>query len=462
MTWTFPLVAELLSLHGLAVMIGLLIYVLASHALKQRRHPAAAVGWVMVMVLLPYVGLPLYLLFGTRKLVHSGNHSPLAAHDQDIRGDGAWARRLAYAMGQPLVSGYANLRIHADGVEARDALWEVIDGARRELVLCTFILGSDEFGNALAARLISRAQAGVRVRFMLDGVGRWMGGYRDLGALKAAGVEVALFVPLLHSPLRGRTNLRNHRKIVVADGARLWCGGRNLAAEYFTGSPGQAPWQDLTFDLHGPLAQQAGELFERDWAFATGVPHASSDHADPPPVQPFGQVVASGPDQADDTVHALLVAGCFNARRRIVVATPYFVPDEVLLMALTQAAWRGVAVDLILPRRSNHLMADHVRHRALRDLAAAGVRIWLVPYMNHAKAIVIDDMLALAGSLNLDSRSLFLNYEMMVAFYAGEDVGRFAGWLEAQREKATLYQAQAPGLLRELSEGLVLWLAFQL
>ena len=462
MTWTFPLVAELLSLHGLAVMIGLLIYVLASHALKQRRHPAAAVGWVMVMVLLPYVGLPLYLLFGTRKLVHSGNHPPLGAPAGNIRGEGAWARKLAAAMGQPPVAEYANLRIHADGVEAQRALWEVIDSAERELVVCTFILGNDEFGDALVARLVRRARAGVRVRFMLDGVGRWIGGYRNFNAMKAAGVHVGLFVPLLHSPLRGRTNLRDHRKIVVADGARLWCGGRNLAAEYFTGSAAQKPWQDLTFDLQGALARQAGELFERDWTFATGLPPADIAHAYPAPAEPFGQVIASGPDQADDTVHALLVAGCFNARQRIIAATPYFVPDEVLLMALTQAAWRGVAVDLILPRRSNHLMADHVRHRALRDLAAAGGRVWFVPYMNHAKAIVIDDMLALAGSLNLDSRSLFLNYEMMIAFYAGEDVRRFAGWLETQREKATLYEPHVPGLMRELSEGLVLWLGFQL
>lgn len=462
MNLSVALAAQLLSLHGLAVMIGLLIYVLASHALKQRRHPAAAVGWVMVMVLLPYVGLPLYLLFGTRKLVHSRNHPPLASHAPDMRGDGAWARRLASAMGQPPVAAYENLRIHAGGVQALEALWELIDCAERELVLSTFIFGSDEFGDALAARLIAKAQAGVRVRLMLDGVGRWMSGRRDLGALETAGVRVVLFVPLLHSPLRGRTNLRNHRKIVVADGTRLWCGGRNLAAEYFTGSAGEAPWQDLTFDLHGPLARQAAELFERDLAFATGLPLASSDHAVPLPGQRFGQVIASGPDQADDTVHALLVAGCFNARHRIIAATPYFVPDVVLLMALTQAAWRGVVVDLILPRRSNHRMADHVRHRALRDLAAAGVRVWLVPYMNHAKAVVIDDTLALAGSLNLDSRSLFLNYELMVAFYAGEDVQRFAGWLEAQRDKATLYEAHAPGMLRELSEGLLLWLAFQL
>src|SRR5579862_6142767 len=139
MTSTFALAAQLLSLHGLAVMLGLLVYVTASHALKQRRHPAAAVGWVLLMVLLPYVGLPLYLLFGTRKLVHSGNHPPLAPHDPEIRGDDAWARQLAAAMGQPPVVPYENLRIHADGAQAKEYLWEVIASATRELVVCTFI-----------------------------------------------------------------------------------------------------------------------------------------------------------------------------------------------------------------------------------------------------------------------------------------------------------------------------------
>ena len=241
MTWTFPLIAELISLHGLAAMTGLLIYVLGSHVLKQRRHPAAAVGWVLVMVLLPYVGLPLYLLFGRRKLVHSANHPPLAADIADVKAEGAWARQLAAAMAQPAAAGYENLRIHADGAQALEALWEVIESARRELILSTFIIGNDDFGEALAACLESKARAGVRVRFMLDGVGRWMGGFRNLGPLEAAGVDVALFVPLLHSPLRARTNLRNHRKILVPDGMRLWSGGRGLAAEYFTGSPSQPP-----------------------------------------------------------------------------------------------------------------------------------------------------------------------------------------------------------------------------
>jgi cardiolipin synthase len=289
-----------------------------------------------------------------------------------------------------------------------------------------------------------------------------MSGSPDLRELEAAGVQIALFVPLWHSPIKGGFNLRYHRKLVVADGERVWCGGRNLAAEYFEGARNQAPWQDLTFDLRGALARQAGKLYERDWAFATGSGGAEGNGASEAATQPFAQVIASGPDQADDTVHALLLTACFKARTRIVAATAYFLPSDALLTALCLAARRGVSVDLILPERSNHPMADLARHRALRDLAAAGARVWLVPYMLHAKAVVIDDGLALAGSANLDARSLFLNYELMVAFYAAADVRRFAGWIARQRDGAKRYEARAPGLLLDLTEGLVLWLAFQL
>jgi cardiolipin synthase len=181
-----------------------------------------------------------------------------------------------------------------------------------------------------------------------------------------------------------------------------------------------------------------------------------------PAQQPFAQVIASGPDQADDTVHDLLVTACFKAQSRILAVTPYFVPGNVLEMAMTLAARRGVSVDLILPRRSNHRMADFARHRALRDIAEAGGRVWLVPYMIHAKGVVVDDSLALSGSANLDGRSLFLNYEMMVAFYAAADVRRFAGFIDRHREAAKAYVARQPGIFRDLAEGLVLWLAFQL
>ena len=173
-------------------------------------------------------------------------------------------------------------------------------------------------------------------------------------------------------------------------------------------------------------------------------------------------MIASGPDQMDDTLYTLLVSGFFASRKRIIAATPYFVPNPTLLMSLTLAARRGVAVDLLMPRKSNHRLADLARHRALRELASAGARIWFLPHMIHAKVVVIDDEIALAGSANLDERSLFLNYELMVSFYEPADVKRFAGWIERQKSAAVLYIAHPPGLWREIAEGLLLWLAFQL
>jgi cardiolipin synthase len=142
--------------------------------------------------------------------------------------------------------------------------------------------------------------------------------------------------------------------------------------------------------------------------------------------------------------------------------TPYFVPDVALLQALCLAARRGVAVDLLLPARSNHRLSDLARSRALRSLAAAGARVWLAPGMLHAKLAVVDDALALGGSANFDSRSLFLNYECMLAFRQPDDVARFALWFERERVPASAYVATRPGLLRDASEGMLLWLGFQL
>ncbi len=452
----------LLSVHGLIVVLGLLTYIVTTHSLQQRRSPTAAISWVLTIGLIPYVGLPLYLFFGTRKLAHHGRRvlgkRPAPTRNQDA----AWPRLLAASMGQPPVAGYRNLHIHAEGKEALRSLWDLIDGAEHELVLCTFIIGRDAIGRALIARLIRKARAGVKVRLMLDGVGRMMGGWINLRTLRAAGVQVALHGQMLHIPFKSHANMRNHRKLVVADGARLWCGGRNFAAAYFGGDHEHAPWQDLSFDLAGPLAAQARELFERDWAFATGSPRVEGTRVAQSTREPFAQVIASGPDQMDDTVHDLLVTACFKARKRIIAVTPYFVPTYALLKALSLTARQGVIVDLILPERSNHWMADFARHRGLRELATAGARIWLAPYMLHAKTVVIDDSVALAGSVNLDSRSLLLNYELMVAFYAGADVRRFTRFADKHRQKSARYQARKAGLLRDLTEGLVLWLAFQL
>ncbi len=461
------------TLHGLVVMLGLTVYAITSHTLKQRRHPSAAIAWVIALVVTPYITLPLYLIFGSRKVVVASRRSVIA-HSQPLpvldTCDPAFkSEHLAQALGLPASASFEQLTIHQDGSQALQTLRSMISSATKTLDVCTFLFGRDVLGDEITALLAQRAGQGVRIRLLIDGIGFYIGGHPNLKRLSSAGVQVALFVSPLRSPLRGRTNLRNHRKLVIVDGTWMWTGGRNLAAEYFEGDPNslrkKPAWIDLSFDLRGALARQADQRFEQDWMFATKGVTAKRPHPGVPALVAgagSARLIASGPDQADDTIYTLLVSACFTAHSRILTVTPYFVPDATLLMALTLAARRGIAVDLLLPRKSNHRLADIARHAALRELAAAGARIWLAPSMIHAKAVLIDDDLALVGSANLDERSLFLNYELMVAFYEPSVVQSFTRWIALQQNSAASYRARPPGLARELVEGLVRWVAFQL
>jgi cardiolipin synthase A/B len=457
-----------LTLHSLVMTLAVLVYVVHSHVMQQRRQPTAAIAWMLFILLMPYLALPAYLFFGSRKL-----DRPRAKPPEGVPlplSTGRWDVETLRALRQPAPSGYTDFKLHADGAAAQTALMDILTGAQHSIDLCTFILAKDPLGEAVVECLCDKARAGVRVRLLLDGMGGLMTRPPNLKRLIKAGGACALFVPPLHSPLKGRTNLRNHRKLVLVDAerasGRLWSGGRNLAAAYFTGSPGVEPWRDLSFDVRGPLIQQTRALFEHDWRFAKGLPFEAAQQPSEPtelsPPEDGAQLIASGPDQADDTIHALLVSAAYRAERSIALATPYFVPDGALLMALCLAARRGVQVDLLLPARSNHRLSDVARSRALRALVQAGGHVWLAPGMLHAKLAVFDQNLALAGSANLDSRSLFINYEMMLAFRRTSDVRSFSDWLARERAFASAFHPTEPGLLRDMAEGLVLWTGFQL
>jgi len=453
-----------LTLHGLVTAVAVLVYAATSRAMQQRRNPTAAIAWILFILLIPYLALPVFFTFGSRKLIARRG---LAQPKPLAHGSGAWAVDTLLALGQPAPARYSDLNVHADGNASRDALLAMLLTARHSIDVCTFMLGRDRLGDTIIESLSDKARSGVRVRLLIDGLGDLMSGHPDLRRLADAGAAHALFAPPLRSILRGRSNLREHRKLVIVDAGqpaqRLWCGGRNLASEYFDGEGGVAPWRDLTFDLRSELVTQASSIFERDWAFATGQRLASqAPLLLAAQASNIAQVVASGPDQSEDPIYAFLVSAVYHARHRIVLATPYFVPDAALLAAICLAARRGVAVDLLLPARSNHRLSDLARNRALRAIAQAGARVWLAPNMMHGKLAVFDDELALAGSANFDSRSLFLNYELMVAFHHAADAQRFTAWFEAERSGAQLCKPAKPGLLRDLGDGLLLWLTFQL
>ncbi len=445
------------SQHFLVVSIGLLVYVLTSRARRDQRAPTTAIAWVMGLLLLPYLALPAYLLFGQRKLRPAGTARPPraapAAH---------WAADLIDSFGLSAPSD-CTVRLHPDGESARDALWQVIDSARTRLDICTFIIGDDAFGQEAMERIARRARAGVKVRVLLDGFGALSLPRRYFDELRGAGAEVAVFRPIFSLRRTGPRNLRNHRKLSIADDGWLWSGGRNLAGEYFTGNAAHpVAWRDLSFDLRGDVAAAAARQFDQDWAAV----HAHVPRVVPklPPV-PGGapaQFLPSGPDQSEDTVQALLIDACFRAQHRLLAITPYFVPGNGLQDALRLAARRGVQVTIAIPQRSNHRLTDFVRARAMRDLASAGVSFRMLPFMAHAKAVVVDDDLAFAGSVNLDLRSLLLNHEAAVVFYGEAEIEWLAQWIDTIASAGEPYRARRPGLMRDLAEGLLLTIAFQL
>ncbi|UST54976.1 phospholipase D-like domain-containing protein [Comamonadaceae bacterium OTU4NAUVB1] len=450
------------SQHFLVVAIALLVYVVTTRARREQRPPATAIAWVMGLVLMPYVALPGYLLFGQRKLRPVGLPRPART-----RVPLHWAAELIESFGLPAPSP-CRTRFHADGAAAREALWRVIDGARHRIDVCTFIIGDDALGAEAVERLARRAREGVRVRLLLDGFGALTLPRRRLDALRAAGAEVAVFRPLLSLRRSGPRNLRNHRKLVVADDARLWAGGRNLAGEYFTGNDAHPQaWRDLSFDLDGGVAHAAAQQFDHDWRSvrqdaARDIPVPPAAPQDGETALPPAQFLPSGPDQTEDTANSLLIDACFRAEHRVLAITPYFVPDDGLRNALRLAARRGVQVTIAMPRRSNHRLADFVRTRAMRDLAAAGVIFRMLPFMAHAKAVVVDETLALCGSINLDLRSLLLNHEAAVVFYGAHDIDWLAQWIETTASAGETFRARRPGVVRDLAEGLLLTIAFQL
>ncbi len=446
------------SQHLLVVTVALLVYVLSTRARREQRAPTTAIAWVMGLVLMPYLLLPMYLMFGQRKLRPAG--SPRQPRSVPA---GHWAADLIESFGLA-PPGRCGIRLHSDGGAARDALWQVIEGARERIDVGTFIIGDDALGHEVINRLSRRAREGVKVRVLLDGFGALSLPRHHFETLREAGAEVAVFRPIFSLRRTGPRNLRNHRKVTIADDSWLWSGGRNLAGEYFLGNDEHpVAWRDLSFDLRGSVAVAAARQFDHDWASVrTRKPRAIGGSVAPIEEGSLAQFLPSGPDQTEDTAHALLIDACFRAEHRVLAVTPYFVPGDGLRDALRLAARRGVQVTIAIPARSNHRLTDFVRARAMRDLARAGVTFRMLPFMAHAKAVVVDEDLALCGSINLDLRSLLLNHEAAVVFYGRTEIDWLAQWIETTASAGEAYRARRPGLLRDVAEGLLLTIAFQL
>ncbi len=415
----------------------LLALVFLANLLRQKRSPSSTIAWLLVILLLPYIGVPLYVIFGGRKMnsmarSKSRIYEPPPPPQRNATGGSI--ERLLASYGVPPTREGNRIELVTSGTDAYVRMLRMIDGARSTIHITSYILGWDEGSRVILERLAERAREGVSVRLLIDDLGSWRLPRRKLASLTQAGAQVAFFMPVFHVPMRGRANLRNHRKLIVVDGQSSLTGGMNLALPYIgpPGSPGL--WRDLATVVEGRVVADIEAIFASDWEYATHSEPETDRRADEA-AQPAAcqtaaaQVVASGPDVEGDPLYEALLALIFGARDRIWIVTPYYVPDEMLSRALTLAARRGVDVRLIVPIRSNHITADLARASYLRDLHNAGGRVLLyTPEMLHAKVVIFDDHLAIIGSANMDMRSLFLNYEISLFVWTPDQVAQVAAW----------------------------------
>ncbi len=416
----------------------LLIRVLAVVFVPKNRRPATAAAWLLAIFFLPYPGLIAFLLFGSTKLprrrrakqerINQYVMSATAGIEAAERTD-AWPEWFASLVAlnrglgaMPLVGGNT-ARIFGDYERSIHEMTEAVRGATTFVHVEFYILSLDATTGPFFDALADAVRRGVTVRVLLDHVAsfRARGYFRTIRRLKAIGVEWRLLLPV--QPWRGRwqrPDLRNHRKVVVVDGRVAFMGSQNMidrTYDRWTNRRRGLRWLDLMLRLEGPIVAELNTVFLSDWFAETDVLLQREARQTVAPVGEQAlecQVVPSGPGFAGENNLRLFNALIYAAQERIVLVSPYFVPDDSMLYAVTTAAQRGVPVELFVSESGDQFWTFHAQRSYYERLLEAGVviRLYRSPTILHAKHFTIDDDVAVVGSSNLDMRSFTLNLEV--------------------------------------------------
>ncbi|RMF96206.1 MAG: cardiolipin synthase [Gammaproteobacteria bacterium] len=352
-------------------------------------------------------------------------------------------------------SGGNRVALLPDTAAAHAAWLDMIDRAQRHLHLLFYIWRDDHIGRRIRDRLIDKAAAGVEVRVLYDAIGSIRLPRRFFEPLREAGGQAVPFMPIRLLSPAPTINFRNHRKLLLADGRQACTGGINIGDEYLD-------WRDIGVRISGPGVNQLQEVFIDDWYFSSGEELADSAYFWMPDGPPAGgdavcETIASGPDQAINVTRDMVFLAISRCRRRLWIATPYFVPDPALLVALRTAVYRGVDVRLLLPARSDVRVVRRASRVFYDELLTGGVRIYEYPGMSHAKVMLLDEDVTMLGSANLDIRSFRLNFELN-SFITdrrlnGELERLFRQWLDVSAP-VSLADLQRSGTLARLADSL--------
>lgn len=461
--------------------LGLLFGIPAAiHAAMTKDDVRAAIGWVGVILLSPVLGAIIYAIAGInrirrdtvgktrndRQVESKARSEPMHALPPIPPRSRFDAMKTLGDRVSPfhLLPGNTIEFLHG-GDETYPAMIKEIDAARRYVVMSTYIFDNDEAGRKVADALGRAVARGVEVRVLIDAIGARYSRPSIRQRLRDANVPNRLFLGNIIGFRLPYANLRNHRKIMVIDGRVGFSGGMNIRQGFVTSAQNPEPHRDTHFRLTGPVVAQIFAVFADDWFFI------HRERLEGPVWQTeessaqgssIARVICSGPDDLLDATHAMVMGAAAVARERLLIASPYFLPDLQLVGALASAARRGVEVDIIIPSSNNLRLVDYAMTAQLDQVIAPGCRVWRAagPF-DHSKLMTVDGAWSLVGSSNMDPRSLRLNFEFDIEIYDPAFAAQIERHLRARiasGQQETLATLKGRSFYRRLRNRIV-WLA---
>jgi len=431
--------AELFPYANLVYDILTVLYVLTVLAvivvvLGENRNPVKSMAWMLVLVLLPVVGLLIYLVFGRslrgmklisrshlRELRRMNDFPEAVSMEEGLNDESRQLITLVNKLTEPHLFDGNGVTVFTTGQDKFEALLSDIAQAREYIHLQYFIIENDTTGRRLIELLQRKAREGVQVRVLYDYVGSFYMRPRVLKQMRAAGIDVHPFMELTFTQFFFRLNWRNHRKIVVIDGKVGYVGGMNIADRYVIGTSRELPWRDTHLRIQGEAVAALQYSFAIDWDFTTReLLTTPPKHFD---VQPghLVQMVSSGPTSRWNNISIVFLKAITLAKHSIYIQTPYFLPSDSLLKAMQSAALAGIDVRLMIPRRPDSVMLKLATGSYIKECMLAGVKVFFYESgMMHAKVVIIDDEFVTTGSTNFDFRSFEHNFEFNALVYSKE------------------------------------------
>lgn len=426
---------------NIAVFIAYAITIISCVAvvLKENRNPIRSLAWVIALIFLPVVGLIFYLFFGRslrgehmisrmnkRRLL--SNMAPAHVNIADL--ELAPSAKNLIKLGRSLNSSFYTenniIEIFTNGKDKFAALKQDLLNARKSVYLQYYIFSDDKIGNEIADILIKKAKEGLDIKVIYDHVGSFGAKRKFFRRMQENGIEVHPFFRVNFPQLANRINWRNHRKIVVIDGEIGYIGGMNIADRYVYGDDEGAPWRDTHFRLQGDIVETLTYSFVVDWNFKNS-PEAMEfpKLVRTPIINRAGmQLISSGPTDIWDSLALCFHKAISGATRSIYIQTPYFLPTDALQHALEAAALSKIDVRIMIPGRNDSKMLQYASYSYITQCLKAGIKVYVYnPGMLHAKSIIIDEDIVIAGSTNFDYRSFENNFECSLIIY-DKDVNR--------------------------------------